>query len=85
MEQVIVERSFDEPVEFEAVQAQGDKISWCLEQHRIRFLRSYLSSDKKRMICVYEAPDAESVRNANRQAELPFDCVWTATLHGADE
>ena len=40
MEQVIVERSFDEAVEFEALQAQGDKISWCLDQYRIRFLRS---------------------------------------------
>jgi len=85
VEQVIVERSFDEAVEFEDLQAQGDKVSWCLDQHRVRFLRSYLSSDKKRMICVYEAPDAESVRIANRQAEVPFDCVWTATLHGADE
>ena len=85
MEQVIVERSFDEPVEFESLQAREDKITWCLDQHRITFLRSYLSSDRKRMICVYEAPDAESVRIANRQAELPFDCVWTATLHGANE
>ena len=84
MEHVIVERSFDEAIEFEALQAQGDKILWCLEQYRVRLLRSYLSSDKKRMICVYEAPDAESVRIANRQAEAPFDCVWTATLHGAD-
>jgi hypothetical protein len=85
VEQIIVERSFDEAVEFEALQARAQKVSWCLDQHRIRFLRSYLSSDKKRMICVYEAPDAESVRIANRQAELPFDCVWTATLHGADK
>ena len=85
MEQVIVERSFGEATEFEALQTRMDKISWCLEQHRIRFLRSYLSSDKKRMICVYEAPDAESVRIANRQGELPFDHIWTAVLYGGDE
>jgi uncharacterized protein DUF4242 len=85
MERVIVERSFDEPIEFEALQTREEKVSWCLDQYKIRFLRSYLSSDKKRMICVYEAPDAESVRTANRLAEAPFDCVWTATLHGADE
>jgi hypothetical protein len=83
MEQVIVERSFNGAAEFDAL--QWDKISWCLDQHRIRVLRSYLSSDKRRMICVYEAPDAESVRIANRQGELPFDRVWTATLYGADE
>lgn len=85
MEQIIVERSFNEATEFEALQTRMKKISWCLDQHRIRFLRSYLSSDKKRMICVYEAPDAESVRTANRQAGLPFDSVWTASLHGAVE
>lgn len=85
MAQVIVERSFDEATEFETLQTLADRISWCLDQHRVRFLRSYLSSDKKRMICVYEAPDAESVRIVNRQAEAPFDCVWTATLHGTDE
>jgi len=85
VEQVIVERSFDKATEFETLQAQAQSSSWCLDQYRIRFLRSYLSSDKRRMICVYEAPDAESVRIANRQAELPFDYVWTATLYGADE
>jgi hypothetical protein len=82
MEKVIVERTFEEPVEFDDLQAMEGRFSWCLEQHRIKFLRSYFSSDRKRMICVYEAPDAEAVRTANRTADLPFDRIWTASVHG---
>jgi hypothetical protein len=32
------------------------------------------------MICEYEAPDAEAVRNVQRTASLPFERVWTATM-----
>jgi len=28
------------------------------------------------MICMYHAPDAESVRLAQRQAGMPIDDVW---------
>jgi hypothetical protein len=81
MELVVVERSFPEPVEFFDVQAMEDRFSWCLEMRNVRFLHTYFSADRQRMMCVYEAPDAESVRDANRQAGLPFERVWTATLH----
>jgi hypothetical protein len=33
-----------------------------------------------RMLCLYEAPDAESVRLANREASLPFDRVWASQI-----
>jgi hypothetical protein len=83
MEIVIVERSFAEPVPFEQVEAKEDESSWCLDIRRITLACFYFSKDRRRMICVYEAPDAESVRDANTQAELPFDRVWSATRHAA--
>jgi hypothetical protein len=83
MEIVVVERTFAEPVEFEVIQALEERGAWCLEAHRVRFLRTYFSADRRRMICVYEAPDAESVRLAQTKAEMPFDCVWTASVHEA--
>lgn len=30
------------------------------------------------MVCIYAAPDAESVRSAQRQAGMPFETVWAA-------
>ena len=80
MEHVIVERSFDEPLEVDPIDL-AKKGASCMEMHNMRYLRAYLSSDKKRMICVFEAPDAESVRIANRQLKMPFERVWTATVH----
>jgi hypothetical protein len=82
MEIVVVERSFPEPVEFDQVQAAEDAAAWCLQLHHITFVRSFLSLDGRRMVCVYLAPDAESVRKANQTAGLPFDRVWSSTEHG---
>lgn len=73
---VIVSRNFDAPVALEDLQAIEDDNIQCLETHRVRFMRTFFSIDRKRMACLYEAPDAESVRIAQRQATMPFDSVW---------
>jgi hypothetical protein len=77
---VLVERTFAVPVEFGAVQAQEDAGAWCLEQHGVRFLRSYFALDRQRMLCLYAAPDAEAVRHVQRQVDLPHDRVWRAQV-----
>jgi hypothetical protein len=72
---VLVSRRFDEPVVLADIQAIEDSGAGCLETHRVRFLRSYFSIDHKRMICLYRAPDAESVRIAQREAGMPVERV----------
>ncbi len=69
---VLVIRNFDEPVELKEIQAKEDKGAWCLETYQVRFCRTFFSQDRKRMICLYQAPDAESVRLAQRQAQMPL-------------
>ena len=73
---VAVLRTFDQPVTLDQIQAIEDAGAWCLETHRVKFARTFFSRDRKRMICLYQAPDAESVRLAQRQAEMPVDLVW---------
>ena len=73
---VLVARRFEEPADFDTIQAREDAGSGCLELHRVRFVRTLFSRDRKRMICLYEAPDAESVRLAQREAEMPVERVW---------
>lgn len=75
---VIVERSFVEPVDPVELQAHENKGAWCLEQHDVRFQRSLLARDRLRMLCIYQAPDAESVRLAQRTIGLPVERVWAA-------
>ena len=36
--------------------------------------------DRRRMICEFEAPDAESVRRVQRQSEAEAERVWTAEV-----
>jgi hypothetical protein len=73
---VAVERSFDEATTLEEIQALEDAGAHCLEMRNVEFVCTLFSSDRKRMICLYRAPDAESVREAQREAGMPVDAVW---------
>lgn len=76
----VVERSFVAPVRFEDIAALESGKAWCLETHGVRPTYSFFSLDRKRMLCFYEAPDAEAVRVAQREAGMPVDDVWTGGL-----
>lgn len=41
----------------------------------VQWLFSFLSADKRKTYCLYEAPSAEAIRLAARRAELPADVV----------
>jgi hypothetical protein len=73
---VLVKRRFPDPVRLEDIQAIEDAGAWCLETHQVQFVCTFFSFDRRRMICLYRAPDAESVRLAQRQAGMPLDEVW---------
>jgi hypothetical protein len=76
---VLVERSFPEPVVFAEVQAIEDGGAWCLSEHGVTWVRTYFSTDRRRMLCRYRAADTESVRIVNRRLGLPFDVAWPIT------
>jgi len=52
----------------------------CFEVRNAKWRYSLLSADRHRMICTFEAPDAESVRQAYRQADVGFSKVWMAQV-----
>jgi Nickel responsive protein SCO4226-like len=73
---VVVERDFEQAMQFEDIEALEKAGAWCLETHGVTFLRSFFSVDGKRMICLYRAPDAEAVRRAQQQAAMPVSHIW---------
>jgi len=73
---VAVERTFSESVLLDDIQAIENAGQACLDLHNVSFVRTLFSTDRKRMICLYNAPDAESVRIAQMTAKMPFDRVW---------
>lgn len=78
---VVVERRFEQPASFEELQAREDAGAWCLEQRQVTFLRTFFSGDQRRMICLYHAPDAESVRQAQQQAQMPVERAWACSRY----
>jgi hypothetical protein len=46
----------------------------------VAWRRSLLSADRLRMVCQYDAPDAESVRKVQREAGNGFDRVWAGAV-----
>jgi hypothetical protein len=83
MPYVVLERSFDPPVTADKVRAGVAAAGWCMDLHRVRRVESYLSADGRRMICLFEAPDAEAVRQVLAQFGSPYERVWSATVHEA--
>jgi hypothetical protein len=41
----------------------------------IRWLTSFLSADRKKTYCLYEAPDADALRQQAATLDLPVDAV----------
>jgi hypothetical protein len=41
----------------------------------VRWLHSFLSADKRRTYCLYEAASAEAIREAARRAGMPADLI----------
>jgi hypothetical protein len=76
---VVVERSFAAAVQFEDIEQVARAKAWCLETHRVSHTHSFFSLDGKRMLCFYEAPDAEAVRAAQREAAMPVDAIWACS------
>ena len=75
---LIVEQTFDPPLTDEEHNRMGSRLDDCLASHGARWMRSYLSNDRRRMVCEFEAADAESVRQSYRSAGVTFDRVWVA-------
>lgn len=77
---VLVERSFEGGASLQDIQAIEDAGAHCLEIRDVSFKRTFHSLNGERMICLYDAPDAESVREAQREAGVPFDDAWAFEL-----
>ncbi|SJM30959.1 nickel-binding protein [Mesorhizobium delmotii] len=82
MPRIIVERSFEAPFTQQELDAIEARMAPCLDLYDVRWIRSYWSSDRLRMICEYEAADIASVRNVQHEAEAKFERAWAADVLG---
>jgi hypothetical protein len=73
----MVERNYAE--ELEPTLDVADGINRLNAEEGVRWLYSFLSADKRKTYCLYEAPSPEAIRIAAARAGLPADVVVEVT------
>lgn len=69
----LIERNFAEQLE---VTPEGAaEINLINDEESVRWLVSFLSVDKKKTFCLYEASSAEAILEAARRAGIPADTI----------
>jgi len=73
MPRFLIERNFAEEVE--ATKDIADNIIRINDEEGVRWLFSFLSPDKRKTYCLYEAPNAEAILAAARRLGVPADTI----------
>ena len=69
----MVERQFAE--QLEATPETAAEINRINDEAGVRWLQSFLSADKRKTFCLYEADDVDAIRRAAVRAGLPADAI----------
>lgn len=73
----MIERRYAQELELDA--AALDELNRINDEESVRWLYSFLSADRRRTYCLYEASSAEAIRRAATRAGLPADAVVEVT------
>ena len=73
MPRYIIERKFAEQLEL--TKDGVESIKRVDEEEGVAWIFSFLSADKKKTYCLYEAPNPEAIRAAARRNNLPADVI----------
>jgi hypothetical protein len=75
MPRYVVERDF--PTGFRPPEQERGVLE-LIEVNRmedVNWVHSYVSVDRKKTFCVYDAPSPEAIRRANQRSRLPLTCI----------
>jgi hypothetical protein len=73
MARFLIERNFAQQVELNAEGAAG--LKQINDEESVKWLFSFLSADKKKTYCLYEAENADAIRTAAKRAGMPADVI----------
>jgi hypothetical protein len=69
----LIERNFAEQLEFTREGVGG--VTLINDEVGVHWLYSFLSADKRKTYCLYEADSAELIHEAARRANVPADVI----------
>jgi hypothetical protein len=73
----LIERRFADELDLSAEDADG--VNRINADEGVQWLYSFLSADKRKTYCLYEAPSAAAIRRAAERAGLPADVIVEMT------
>ena len=73
MPKFLIERNFAD--ELEVTKDAADSVQRINAEEGVKWLFSFLSADKKKTYCLYEAPSIEAIRLAAKRNNLPADVI----------
>jgi hypothetical protein len=73
MARFLIERNFAQQLELS--KAAVDQVQRINDEEGVKWLFSFLSADKKKTYCLYEAPNAEAIRKAAKRNNIPADVI----------
>ena len=79
--ELILERSFAEPLTGDDVAEGGRESKWCFDLHHVRWNGSFLALDGRSLICSFSAPDMESARLALRDPDMDLSRFWSGSVY----
>ena len=69
----VIERHFAEQLDL--TREKAAEVRLINDDVGVQWLFSFLSADKKKTYCLYEAPSVEAIREAARRAKIPADVI----------
>jgi hypothetical protein len=73
MPRYVIERNFAEQLDL--TKDGVEKVNLINDQEGVQWIFSFLSADKKKTYCLYEAPNPEAIRAAARRNTIPADAI----------
>lgn len=84
MKLAVLERTFSPPlvtpITYDGWMQVNYTLDGCLEARQVHWLHSLVSVNGDRSVCLFQVPYSDTVREACREARVPFQRVWQADL-----
>jgi hypothetical protein len=83
MPRYVVERTFPDGLEIPVGNGGAEVCTAVVERNAgegVTWVHSYVSADRMKTFCVYDAPDPEAIRKTATRNELPVDRITRVTV-----
>ena len=73
MPRFMIERNFAERLEM--TKEGTDRVNLINDEEGVKWILTFLSADKRKTYCLYEAESAEAIKKAARRNDIPADVI----------